>query len=432
MVFQVRPKPETTSSGSRVKSLKASRALLKPRLLDSERRAIEHGGTSNSEAYIEYLRGIFLFGKRSEAEMREAVQHFEQAVGLEPDYAVAMAWLSRCYVFLGLFGNERPDVAFPKAREFALRALGIDESLSEAHAAIGIVEWWLEGDWEKALVEMERAVLLNPNSVEARVSYASYLQSLGRNDEALSQVRKALELDPLSVTVQDIAGNIYGLAGRSTEAIAHFDRALELNPESTMALNDLGLHLVSVGRTDDGVKQIEKAVSLASEGSPFLKGSLAYAYAVSGRREDALRIVAELKAASEKVSLSYLIAYVYTGLGDTDEALDWLEKTFNEHRIDPSIRTDPVFSSLGQEPRFQELIKKLGLEKYPAGDARNQSGYTHRVCGSRPAAVLSRRGLDRIQVREDQTSVRQPREGVYGGLHDEEALSRARGLEDAR
>jgi tetratricopeptide (TPR) repeat protein len=338
---------------------------LKLKLLETETERIERKGPSNPEAYVEYLTAIHFLAKFDEEGFRKAIRHLEKALVLEPDYVPALAKMSSCYLDLGYFGYEPSNQAYPIAKEFASRALRLDETIPEAHLSMGFVQFFYEWNWARAEMEYKRAIELNPNLADAHWNYALYLSNFGRTDEAVSEIRKVLELDPISLISQLMAGNIYGLAGMSPEALAHFEKALEMNPDSAITHSDLGLHLIYIGRIEDGVKELEKALSLSGD-SVFFKGNLGWAYGISGRRGEALKLAEEIRAASKTMPVASYVASVYAGLGEKGEALDWLEKAYQDHSIiyNPLFTVDQAFANLHEEPRFRELIRKLGLDSY--------------------------------------------------------------------
>lgn len=338
---------------------------LELRLLSEEKNAIERKGPAKPEAYVEYLRGLYFAHKLDEHGLRKAIEYFENAIKLENHYAAAMAELSRCYVTLGNFGYASGDHVYPKARELASKALELDESIPEAHLSMGIVEFYLEWDWSKAEIEYKRALELNPSFVDAHNNYGIYLANLGRIAEAMAETKRILELDPLSLFGRLVVAEVYSVMGIYSEALPHLAKALEMNPDSAIAHNEMGLTLTYMGRLEEGIEELEKTLEL-SGGSPFFRGNLGYAYGRSGRREDAHKIIDEIKGVSEQMPVSAYIAAAYAGLGEKDEALDWLEKAYQDNTIIyvPLFTVDHSFANLRQEPRFTVLVKKLGLDKY--------------------------------------------------------------------
>ena len=333
-----------------------------------DKRSPEPTTSISREAYLEHLRGLYFWHRFDEKSFRNAILHFEKALELAPNYAEAMAGVSTSYAGLGYFLFEPRDRAYQKAKEYALKAIQIDDTIPEAHLSLGVVYFFQDGNWTLSRLEFERALELNPNYVDAHIFYAvCYLLSFGHKDEAVAHARRILDLDPLSPFSEHQAANIYCQAGRYAEALTHIDRALEMEPDSAAAHNDRAIVLMSSGRKDEGVKEFERALQLSS-GSWFFKGNLGYAYAVTGKKEEALRILAELEAVPKELGRSVMTAEVYQGLGEYGRALDWLERAYDEHMIifSPLISVEEPTSPRWKEPRFVALVKRLGLNPPPA------------------------------------------------------------------
>lgn len=334
------------------------------KLVGAEKHRIKATRTKNPEAYDEYLRGLyFLHKSEGEKILRNSIRHFERALELDPSYAAAMAGLAGAFGNIGYFNYEPKDKAYARSKELSLKALALDDTIPEAHYTMGTEEFFVEGNFDKAEKYYLRAIELNPNLADAHMGYAFLLNSLGGFDDSIREIKKVIELDPLSADAQDAAGAIYSMAGKYAEALVHLERAQEMEPGRH---TNLGVTLVDMGRIEEGVKELEKG--LEKGGSAFFKSNLGYAYGAAGRREDALRIVKELRAASKDMPLSYELAQVYAGLGDKEEALNCLEKSYDERTIFvfPMFSVEPFFATLREEPRFKALEKKLGLDKHQA------------------------------------------------------------------
>lgn len=339
--------------------------VLKHKLQDAQIEQIKRREPVRSDAYVEYLRGLVQLSRYDEGPIRSAMKHFERALELEPDYSAAMAMLSTCYANLGYMTLAPRGQAYAKARELATRAIELDETNAEAHTSMALAAYF-DCDWSRSQTEAERALEVNPNYTFAHIAYAVLLQNFGHMDRALSEARKILELDPLSFLGQIVSGDVYRFAGMHPEAIAHIGVALEMDPQSPIAHSDYGFALISAGRIEEGVREIEKASALSGN-SLFFKANLGSAYAVAGRREDAFRIVDEMKQASTKTPdlAAYGLAAVYADLGEKEEALNWLEVAYREH----AIAINPLFTlwfpePLRQDPRYRELVRKLGLDSF--------------------------------------------------------------------
>ncbi|HYB76051.1 MAG TPA: tetratricopeptide repeat protein, partial [Nitrososphaerales archaeon] len=325
-----------------------------------EKERIERGRPKNLQAYDEYLRGVYFGRAPDQDSMRKSIVHLEKALELEPDYPAALAFLGMQYGGLGFFGWEPLEQARTKSAELATRSLELDDAIPETHHSVATVAFYSDGDWARALREAERALELNPNYVDGLNDYAIFLTGLGRPDEAVAAIEKALELDPLSPNLHNIAAAVFAQAGRFSQALDSHNKAIEMAPIA--GHTNLGVTYVMMGRLDDAIKEFERAKALG--GTAFFGGNLGYAYALVGRREEALKILDEIKSQPNKGSVNYAMANVYAGLGDKDKALDYLERAYQEHTLFafPLFIVEPFLVNLRDEPRFKELVRKVGLE----------------------------------------------------------------------
>jgi adenylate cyclase len=335
---------------------------LKLKLLSKEKERIERS-LNNTEAYVEYLRGLyFAHTGYFEDTFRKSIQHFEKALELEPDYPEAIAWLGMQNIGIGFFGYESMDKAYGRGKDLISKALDLDENIPEAHFGQALIAFYLEEDWEKVEKESRRALELNPNFIDARQHFAQYLTSTGRIDEAIREIDTCLTLDPVSFDIHNTAAAIYSFGGRFSEALEHHRKASVMNPDSVHT--NLGVTYVEMGRIEDAVKEFEEAFALGH--STFHKANLGFAYAIAGRRKDALRMLEEIKSEPNIAVASLGLAGIYAGLGEKNEAVNWLERAHDNHTIAafPLFTLDPSFKSLREEPRFKELVRKMGLDKY--------------------------------------------------------------------
>jgi TolB-like protein/Flp pilus assembly protein TadD len=336
---------------------------LKLNLIDAERKRIERKATSVPEAYAAYLNGVYFRYKASLIGLTKAAQYNSRAIELDPNYAEAYAQLAMDHVFLGVFWGEPVPQAFSKAKESAARALELGPNLSEAHYAKSWVSYFYEMDWRAAEREARTAIELKPSYAEPRSCLAWILVSLGRNNEALSEARKAVDLDPLGVYSHLILAQVLSAIGKFDEAIVWHTKTIETEPAAPFFHSEMGYTYLHMGNVGEGVKEMEKAAQLP-DGEYFRTG-LGYAYAVSGRREEALRIASEMELARAKdMARPYDIALIYAGLGERSKALDYLERAYQEQSIVHLIlfSVDPAFANLKQEPRFKALMKKMNLD----------------------------------------------------------------------
>jgi Flp pilus assembly protein TadD len=257
-----------------------------------------------------------------------------------------------------------PKIAFPKAKEEALRAIEIDQTLSEAHVSLGFIKIMYDWDWEGAKRECKQAIELNPNYAPAYSGYAYYFAALGRLDEAIAEGERAVELDPLSVVLNNPLGTALLRAGRLEQAREQFQKAIELEPNYAQAWWMLGQTYILESRYEEGILEIEKALDLSKNNTLILSG-LGWAYAVSGRKSDAQKVVAELERRTKKEYIRpYLFAKIHAALGEKDRAFEWLEKAYEEHDVSLAFMlSDETLVMLHTDQRFNRLLKKINLEK---------------------------------------------------------------------
>ena len=337
-------------------------AALKLNLIDAEKKRIEKRATSSPEAYVAYLNGVYFRYKASLMGLTKAAQCNSKAIELDPNYAEAYAQLALDHVFLGVFFAEPLDLAFPKAKELAAKALELGPYLSEAHYAMSWVSYFHDMDWGSAEREAKAAIELKPSYAEPRSSLAWVLLALGRYEEALNEARKAVDLDPLGVYSHLVLAHVLSAIGQFDEAILWHTKTIEIEPDSPFFHSELGYAYLRMGKVAEGAKEMEQAAALPD--GEFFRASLGYGYAMSGRREDALKIASELQLARAKGMVRpYEIAIVYAGLGESSTALDLLDQAYQEHSIVhlQLLSVDPAFVNLRSEPRFKALLKKLNL-----------------------------------------------------------------------
>jgi len=318
--------------------------------------------TESGEAYEEYLRGQFWLNKRSEEGFQKAIEHFNRATEKDPGYALAYTGLADCYALLGTYALLEPGEGFPKAKAATMKALALDPQLAEAHTSLANILTSYDWDFAKAEEEFKRAIELNPNYPTARQWYAEYLQVMGRFDEAVAEIRRAQQLDPLSLIISAVAGRIYYCARRYDEAIGELEKTIQIERRFGPAYAFLCEAYLKKG-------MYEKAILAAQEPVKFAPGTSVYltilgnAYATSGKRDEAEKVLAELTELSKRqyVQPSYM-SLLYSGLGDKERALEWLEKAY-VNRDDRLIFviSDPMIDNIRSDSRFQELVRRIGL-----------------------------------------------------------------------
>lgn len=327
-------------------------------LTGEEQTRVNRRHTENLEAYQEYLRGRFFWNKRSLDGLQRAVQHFNRAIEIDADFALAHAGLAETYVLLNFYSPTQDPTAFPNARKAAERALQLDGELAEAYAALGLVNTQYEYDWNAAETAYLRAIALNPNYATARQWYGEFLSFRNRTDEAIVQLEKAIELDPTSASTNSAIAFAHLVAGQPDRALEIIERVLEIDDEFSVALTYKARALVQKKEYYKAIDVYHKAIA-ASGSSAFNTASLGYVYAVAGREAEARKVLAELHKRAESSYVSpYNFAMLYNGLGNTDKALDYLQKARTERDLLISVLlVDPRFDNLHGHARFQELCR---------------------------------------------------------------------------
>jgi TolB-like protein/Tfp pilus assembly protein PilF/predicted Ser/Thr protein kinase len=314
------------------------------------------------EAYEAYLKGRYYSSKRTEKELKKSIEYFQQAIEKDPNYASAYSGMAEAYALLGERGNLPSNEAFSQGKAAALKAVGLDDSLAEAHASLAIIAETLEWDWPAVEREYKRALELNPGYAAGHHWYASYLMYLGRYEEGIREEKRARELDPLSLAINNALGGRLLTAGRENEAIEQIQKTLEMDPNFAPAHTSLGWAYLSKGMNEEAIREFQKGVALSGS-DPDESVDLGYAYAVVGKRDEARRILAKLKRKRERTFVSPAALGIVSGaLGEKDEAFAWLEKAYEVR--DPTLtylKVGPKFTPLRSDPRFQDLLRRMGL-----------------------------------------------------------------------
>jgi non-specific serine/threonine protein kinase len=338
-----------------------SKALLL-KLNTSEQTQINKRFTENNAAYLEYLKGRHFWEKRNVEGFNKAVEHYKKAIDFDPTHALSYVGLSDVYCMLGIWGEYPQEEISPRAKAAALRALEIDEKLAEAHASLGRVSSVYEWDWDAAEKSYLRAIEINPNCLNAHSWLAKVYVLRHQYDLAIEESRIAQRLDPLSPQAEVSLCAAYFYARRYDEAIEKYRKATQMHPDFVPAIFGLGMCLAEKGEFAEAIALQEKAVEL-SKNHPLIEGFLAGTYAYSGNTKKALDLIEKFKAAAGK-SLSYTIASVYARLNEKEEAFSYLEKSFSlRDRSLSGISIEPEFDNLRGEPRFQAMLRRVGLDK---------------------------------------------------------------------
>lgn len=331
---------------------------LRLKLSGTDQNLVNKHYTDSAEAYQLYLKGRFLWNKRTNESLAKSVEYFDQAIVKDPQYALAYAGLADSWFSRGWYRHVEPRDAYERARAAANRALEIDNRLAEAHAILAAVKTTYDWDWQGAEREFRLAIQLNPNYATAHHRYSLFLPTLGRFDEAIAEARKAQQLDPLSLPINENVGDILYLARRYDEAIAQLRKTLELDPNYGVAHSTLSKVYEAQKKYDDSLNE-----RLAGS-PPELLAELKQIYATEGINGVWKN---RLKALLERSKTNYVspadVALFYTRLNDRDNAFAWLEKAMAERSINFNyLVADPRFDNLRGDPRLAELLKRVGLQ----------------------------------------------------------------------
>ena len=316
--------------------------------------------TEDAEAYQLYVSGRFYRQRGNEAGLREGLELFQQAVARDPDFALAHVGVADAHAILGVFGIVAPHDTFPQAREAVDRALGLAPQLGEAHASLGHIKVQYEHDWDGAEQAFRRAIALNPGYAPAHQMFGLYLSVSGRFDEGLEEMRSAQALEPSATLYGALIGMLLNYQRRYDEAIDQLKKVLEMDPNLATAHTYLA---VSYLRQDE----YELALDHLRQSSSLTPGSAAYlgqVYALSGRPGEAEAELERLIAESRHRYVSaYDISTIYAALGSTDETFHWLERAFEERsQLIGWVLWDPVFDSIRGDPRYDEVVQRLGIK----------------------------------------------------------------------
>jgi TolB-like protein/DNA-binding winged helix-turn-helix (wHTH) protein/Flp pilus assembly protein TadD len=329
-----------------------------------ERAALKNVKVVNPEAYEDYLKGRFFWNKRTADGLKVAQTYFGRAIVEDPNYAQAYSGLADTDALLGdwQYAVMTPKEAFPKAKAAAIKALELDNSLGEAHTSLAFCLDGFDWNFEDAGKEFQHAIDLNPSYATAHHWYAWHLSLFGRYDEAIAEMRKAESLDPLSLIINSDLAELLLIAHSYDESIRQSLKVIEMDPDFALAHNQLGQAYLQKKMHAQAVAELQKAVQL-SGASPTCMANLARAYVASGKPGEAVKLLNDLKKRSNSTySNAPEIAAIYAALGDKDLAMNWLEKGYEE-RFNPGVLLRPGFDPLRSDPRFQDLLRRIGLPR---------------------------------------------------------------------
>ncbi|HEY0658571.1 MAG TPA: tetratricopeptide repeat protein, partial [Pyrinomonadaceae bacterium] len=339
---------------------------LRFRLSGTQTQQLAGQGTTNPQAYELRLKGRYYFYKTGTENYHKAVEYYEQAIALDPNYALAYAELADAYAFGGGRGLTR-DERRAKVESAARKALELNANLAEAHFAMA--QWKIDNwEWTEGERESKRAIELNPNLAKAYSGYARYLSLMGRHDEAIAAAKRGLELSPLTLINNWIVGDTYTRARQIDKAIEAYKNLVELDKNASVGHWKLGDGYAAKGMYSEAINEYHEAIRLRGSGDLIFIGVtdieavLGAAYAVSGERAKAEEILQKLKDKSRNEIAPRSLAILYAALGMRDEAFAQLEKAFAEHSSNlPFIAVEPIYDNLRDDPRFADLLRRMNL-----------------------------------------------------------------------
>jgi len=334
-------------------------------LTSEEQRRLVKRDSSNPEAYQYYLRGRYFLNKRSADGIRNAIQQFQQATEHDPNFALSYAGLADCYIALTFYNFAAPHETMPKAKQSALKTLALDNSVAEAHTSLGNILVNYDWNWAEAEKEFKRGIELRPDYATAHQWYAMhYLTPAGRLEEAIKEMKKAVELEPASLVMNSFMGATLLYARRYDEAIDQCRRTVAMDANFAVGHWHLALALQQKQMFDSAIEECRKAVALSGD-SPLMIAELGHAYARSQRKDDANEVIGQLNRLSKQRYVSpYKVAAIHVALGNDEQALQLLQEAYTERSFHlVQLNVSPQFEPLRSHPKFQDLVKRLGLSR---------------------------------------------------------------------
>jgi tetratricopeptide (TPR) repeat protein len=312
------------------------------------------------ETYEDYLRGRYFLARRTAESMNTAVDYFQRAMERDPQYAQSYVGLAFTYELLGTYEVLSPEKSFPLAIKFANMALELDDTLSEAYSARASAESNYEFDWAAADRDYQRAIALDPNSAFAHHQYGEYFTTFGNSERAIAELKIARQLDPLSLPLFSTIGRMYREAHQYDEAVKQCKQSLVLDPNFSMGHWCLGQVYLAKRQYADATSEMKRANELGT--TPLIICDLGCIYAASGKKTEARAILRSLQSKSQFDYVSpYLIASIYSQLGEMDAAFNWLEKAFDRRDGISYMVADPMMDPIRSDPRYLRLVKRLRL-----------------------------------------------------------------------
>lgn len=320
--------------------------------------------TDDREAYNWYLKGRYHWNKRTEEDFYKALEYFQLAIEKDPTYGLAYAGIADCYNLLQVYAYLSPKEALPKARAAAENALELDPNLAEAHTSLAWVKWSYDYDWSAGEREFERALALNPNYSTGHHWYAIYLTAVGKHAESLAHIKRAQEIDPLSLMINVDVGFVLFYAREDDRAIEQYYKTVELDEDYLVSYWRLAMIYAQKEMYDEAFAASQNMKELLGEKAPLYLTTLGYIYSLSGKKEEAKKVLNQLMDLSKHRYISSLrIALIYMGLGQKDEAFQWLERAYEERDFWMALsKSAPPLDRLRSDPRFAMLLEKMNLE----------------------------------------------------------------------
>ncbi len=332
---------------------------LRVRLSGADEQRVTRNYTQNTEAYQLYLNGRYHYFRLTRPEIDKSIALYQQAIALDRSYTLAYTGLAASYRSLALTSDVPAIEVLPKAKTAASQAIEIDEALSDAHAELGVIGYWFDWDWKESERQFLRALELDPNNATAHMGYAQLLSSMGRHEKALVEAKRGQELEPLNLRNNAVEGQCLFFAGKYDEAIDRLRKTIEMEPRFWLPHMFLSRVLIEKKMYAEAISEATKASDNSNNNSEAVAHAI-YALAKSGKQAEAKAMLEDLKRREHYVT-PYAIALGYNGVGQVDEAIEWLGKAFEQRDVKVALLTvDPKWNNLRPDPRFQDLMRRIG------------------------------------------------------------------------
>jgi serine/threonine-protein kinase len=337
---------------------------LKLRLISADTEQLEKGNTKDMLAFQEYLIGKHYLNQRTSESIQSSLQHFEKSITQDSAFALPYVNLAYAYTLIGVagYGNIPRDTSVTKAKNAIMKALAIDETSAEAHAALGYIRFRIDWDWKGAEKEFKRAIELNPGYATAHEWYALFLAIHERLDESLKEILRAYELDPLSSSVNNGIARIHHFRGETDKALKQIKKTITLDSNYAEAYFTEGITYFKTQEYKKAILPLQKAINLSGR-RPVMLGMLGSSYAKEGRTEEMQKILTELESAPVSNDKLYAISFIKSNMGQIDEALDIMEKLLaDKYGILIYMKVEKYILPESNNPRFKKMLAKMGLD----------------------------------------------------------------------